>query len=413
VKRLRLLVCSMLVVVVLLLVGPHAWAWYQLRAGRSDLKRYRPEAALVHLRRCLRVWPNNSAAQLLASRAERQSGNLEEADRRLRSCQRLEGSPTEETVLEWALLRAASGDLRDYEQYLQGQAQVSLERARLVWEALAEGYVIVYRILDAIACLDHWLAVDPDNLKALELRGLAYHRGKSAQKGADDLRKVVERDPTRSPTRWRLVLCLLDAASYDEALTHLEKIEQERPGDPEVLVRLARCHNMLDRGKQAREILDGVLESHPDHALGLRTRAQFALTDREPARAESWLRRAAKLWPDDYQTHWLLVQALQQQNKTEQANAMLKKAEEIKDRVERLSDLRSRKMSDQPLEPSLHCEMGVLLIRGGYADLGERWLKSALSLNPEYRPAHAALAEYYQSKGDAQRAEEHRRRAER
>ncbi len=107
------------------------------------------------------------------------------------------------------------------------------------------------------------------------------------------------------------------------------------------------------------------------------------------------------------------MQALQQQNKTEQAKAELHKAEEIKDRIERLSDLRTRRMSEQPLEPALHCEMGVLLLRGGYKDVGERWLKSALGLNPDYKPAHAALAEYYQQQGDRERAAEHRRRAER
>jgi Tfp pilus assembly protein PilF len=170
---------------------------------------------------------------------------------------------------------------------------------------------------------------------------------------------------------------------------------------------------MLNRGKEARAILEGVLEAHPEHGLALRTRAQFAITDRDPARAEVWLQRAVKVWPDDYQTHWLLTQALQQQNKTEEAHAMLRKAEEIKDRIERLSDLRSRKMSEQPLEPALHCEMGLLLLRAGHKDVGERWLKSALSLNPDYRPAHAALAEFYQRQGDTERAAEHRRRAER
>jgi tetratricopeptide (TPR) repeat protein len=402
-----------LAVLVFILAGPHAWAWYQLQAGRSALVRYHPDDARIHLERCLRVWPNSARAHLLLSRAARQSGDLEEADRRLRQCQRLKGGSDEETVLEWALLHAAGGDLREVEEFLQRQAEEGLERARLVWEALSEGYITVYRILDALACLDHWLEVDPDDLRALELRGLAYQRGKSAHKGAEDFRRVIERDPSRSGTRWRLVLCLLDAGSYDEALTHLEQIDRERPGDPEVQVRLARCLNMLDRGKEARDMLDAVLEAHPEHPLALRTRGQFALTDREPARAEAWLQRAAKVWPDDYQTHWLLVQALQQQNKTEQAKLELAKAEEIKDRVERLSDLRSRKMSEQPLEPALHCEMGVLLLRSGYKDVGERWLKSALSLNPDYRPAHAALAELYQSQGDSERAAEHRRRAER
>jgi tetratricopeptide (TPR) repeat protein len=407
----RRYVVGVLAVVILVLAGPNVWAWYQLHAARTELAHYHPQIALRHLDRCLTVWRSSSTAQLLASRAARQNGQFEDADRHLRLCQRLRGATDEETVQEWALLHAAGGDLRDVEEFLQRRAEEDLESARLVWEALAEGYIILYRIRDAIACLDHWLQIDPGNLRALELRGRAYHRGKAAHKGSEDLRQALEQDPTREATRWELVLCLLDMGSYQEALTQLEQIEPTRPNDPDVQVRLARCHNMLDRGAQAREILDAVLEAHPENALALRTRGQFALTDRELTRAEHWLREAARVSPQDYETRWLLVQALRQQNKTEQAKVELRQAEEMKDRLERLGDLRSRKMSERPLDPALHCEMGVLLLRGGHKDVGEKWLHSALGLDPDYRPAHAALAEYYERQGDPQRAAEHRRRA--
>jgi tetratricopeptide (TPR) repeat protein len=392
--------------------GPHAWAWYHLRTARSALERYEPEVAQRRLARCLALWPNSVKAHLLASRAARQSGDFDEADRQLRTCQRLLDGTSDGVAFEWALLQAASGNLGEVEEFLQRQVEQAPERSPLIWEALAEGQIRLYRILDAVACLEHWLGLDPDNLRALELRGLAYQNGKQARKGADDFRQVVERAPTRDAPRWRLVLCLLDMGSYDEALPHLERIARQKPNDPDVQVRLARCYNVRDRGEQARQLLDAVLESHPEHGLALRTRGQFALADGRPEQAERWLRRAVKAWPNDYQTHWLLYRALEQQNKKE-AQAQQRIAEELKGRSERLGELASRKLSEQPLDPALHYEMGALLLRSGHTRVGEGWLLSALSLDPNYRPAHAALAEHYQRQGDAKRAAEHRRQARR
>ncbi len=400
----RRVLLSLLILVALALGAPQAWAWYQLRSARSALERYHPEQAQTHLARCLRVWPHSLQAHLLASRAARQSGDTEEAERQIRACQRLLESTNAEVALEWALLQASSGNVREVEDFLQRAATEGTEASRLVWEAMAEGYIRLYRILDALACLDHWLAVDPDNSRALELRGLAYFRGKAAHKGSADLRRVIDRDPTRDAARWRLVLCLLEMGAYDEALTHLEYVQRQRPDDPEVLVRLARCHNMLDRGEQARQILDGVLEAHPEHMLALRMRGQFALTDREPQRAERWLRRAAAVSPNDYQTHWLLVQALHQQKKTAEAQQELKLAESIKDRSERLGELRSRKMSEQPLDPALHCEMGILLD-------ARRQQGSRRALAAQRSPARCRLPASARGSGGALRARRRQRTA--
>src|SRR5205085_1525002 len=124
------------------------------------------------------------------------------------------------------------------------------------------------------------------------------------------------------------------------------------------------------------------------------------------------LRRAVNVSPNDYQAQWLLHQALLQQHKADEARAQLRVAEEVKERAERLGDLRSRKLSEQPLDPALHYEMATLLLRAGNRAVAEHWLRSALNLDPDYRPAHAALAEYYEQEGDSQRAAEHRRRAE-
>jgi predicted Zn-dependent protease len=240
---------------------------------------------------------------------------------------------------------------------------------------------------------------------------MTFVTGKGVVRGADDFRWVLDRDPDRDDTRWRLAQCLIDLGAYGEALPHLERLAARRPDDPDVLARLARCQNMLDRGAEARGLLDLVLARHPDNAAALRTRGQFALADRDPPEAERWLRRAVAAAPSDYQSHWLLFQALQQSGQADAARAQLQVAEGVKDRTERIGELQSRKLAERPLDPALHVEMGVLMIRTGYPAEGEAWLNSALGLDPNYGPAHAALADLSERAGDAARAAEHRRKA--
>lgn len=389
--------------------GFYAWGWWQLSAARRALQRYHPDAAQRHLTRYLAVWSGSVRAHLLASRAARQRGDFEAAAAHLHACQPPEGGTTDEIALEWALLQAASGNLGEVEEFLQRRAELEPPLAPLVWEAVSDGYIRVYRMLDALACLERWLALEPTNVRAMELRGQAYQNGKQARKAIAEFRRVLELDPSRDDARWRFVLCLLDLGSYDEALDNLQLLEKRRPNDPELQVRLARCHNLAGRGDTARSILDGVLRAHPHNALALRTRGQFALADRQPGEAETWLRQAVEQTPSDYQSHWLLLQALQQQNRKQEAADQLARTEHIKQQAERLGELTGRKLFERPLEAALHYETGVLLMRSGHKSTGEGWLKSALSLDPDYEPAHAALAEYYDSVGD-KRAEQHRRR---
>ncbi len=406
----RILPLLVAVALAVLLGRPHALAWYHLRQARYELARYHPGEAQSQLERCLRTWPDSAEVHLLASRAARQRDDFELADQHLHACQQQRGVTSKEVALEWAMLHAASGDLREFEEFLQRKAGEDPANAPLIWEAVASGYIRLNRLFDALACLELWLKFDPDNVRAQELRGIAYQTGHQTRKAAEDFRRVLELDSSRVDSRFRFVLCLLDTGGYAEALPLLERLDRERPDDPEVKVLLARSYFMLDKGETAKQLLDAVLEVHPNHARSLTTRAQFALADMQPDKAETWLRRATVLTPDDYQTQFFLFNALEQQHKPE-AKTQLRIANETMERAQRLGDLRTRKLSEQPLDPALHCEMGVLLLRRGHNKAGEGWLLSALKLKPDYQPAHAALAEYYERQGDRERAAEHRRQS--
>jgi tetratricopeptide (TPR) repeat protein len=406
----RVAVRLLIVALLIALAAPHAWAAWQYRKAEADLARFHPVEARRRLDTCLAVWPRIESVHLLASRASRGAGDFEDADARLRTAQKLHGGPSDELAFEWALLQATGGNVREVEPYLQHEADARPAESWLVWEALAEGYLRTYRILDAMSVLEHWLAGDKDNVRALELRGRTFITGKGVKRGSEDLRRVLELDPDRDDTRLRLTRALLDLGAYSEAVPHLERLRSRRPDDLEVPVRLARCLNMLNRREEARQTLEEVLAKDADNGLALRTLGQFAMSEGQPVAAEPYLRKAAAAMPNDYQANWLLYESLRQQGKPEAA-AQLKLAEQARDRSERLGELQSRRLAEQPLDPALHVELATLLLRSGQTELALSWLNSALALDSKFKPAHAALVELYTKRGQPDLAEEHRRLA--
>lgn len=398
----------------LFLAAPQLYAWHHFRAGRAALADDRPDVARRHFPKCGTVWPWGQRVDLhvLASRAARRDGDLPAALDELREGRRLAGTATPELIFEWALLQAADGNVAGVAVYLQRQADADPEIQRDVWEALAEGYLAVFRANDAYAIATQWTARFPEDPRGLEYRGRAaiQSRGRGLQLGVEDLRRVLERQPARTKTRTALAVSLLELGLFAEAIPEFERLAREQPDEPDHRVRLARCFKMSNRSDEATALLEGVLNSHPDHGLALRTSGQFALGDLRIAEAEAWLRRAAEVLPNDYQSQYLFYQALLQAGRSE-APGQLARAEQVKAQSLQLAELRSRRLAERPLDPALYTELGSLLLKTGKMDEGLRWLDVALSLDPAFRPAHASLADHFEAVGPPERAAVHRRLA--
>ena len=405
-----------LVVLGVLVVGglvgwPHAFAWYHFRAGRAAVENYHTAEAREHLDRCLKVWPTSVDAHFLAARAARRAGAFDEAREHLSECQRLTGDSTEDIALESALLDASMGNLAEVEKFLVDQVNASPRNARLIWEGLAEGYIRMYRVLDALASVNRWLQVDPDNIRALTLRGDTHWKVGAVLKTVPDYTRVIELDPEQNDVRWRLSLGLLETGLYTDALKHLEELARRKPNDIEVRVRLARCQYVMGQRAQARKLLASILADNPEHGTALRTRGQINRMDGQLEEAEEDLRKAIRIMPNDHPSHWELAQVLQRLKKDAEAKEMSARAEKIKANHEKLQELSTQKMSVRPNDPALHCEMGKLLLSMGHSGTARLWFQSALEIDENYGPAHAALADYYQGQGDKENAERHRRLA--
>lgn len=396
-----------------LLGGLQGWAFFHWQQAQQELRRYHGAAARQHLENCRRIWPYSRSGWVsrCASRAARLAGDYEAADQYLRQAEKLYGERSLELHQEWALLHASMGNITpQLEEYLLAQAERDAEQQPLIWEALAEGYLRAYRTREAFACLERWLKRDPNNVRAHRLRGDTWRRARHLRNAVPDYRQVVAQDPEDNEARYWLILGLLEAGQYAEAWPQVEQFLAQAPRKDLGQVLQARCLIGLGRYAAAQQLLEELLAQAPQHGLALRARGEVELRQGHWEQAEFWLQRAAQALPQDYLTQWWYYQALSQ-NSRPAAAAQKKVVEDLKNALERLEEITTRDMSARPHDPALFCELAALLLRLGQEDEAEIWWQRALWEAPNWRPAHQALADFYQRRGDLRRAAEHRQRA--
>jgi len=410
-RRPRFWISLLLAAVVFVIAAPYLAALYHWREGERALARHRPREAASHFQGYLRVWPRSAAAHLRAARAARLLDDYEAAEHHLFECQRLEGRPSDDSLLEWALLKAENGDLASVEEYLLAQARSDRAREDLALEAMAAGYMRMYRIYEAMRCLDQCLEHDPENLRALYLRGRAWERVHAYPRAIADYQDVVDRDAEYDDARLRLANCELENGQPAEALGHLEHLHRRQPDDPEILVRLAFAQNAMGQLAEATELIDDVLGRHPDLPTALSARGQLAYQAERPAEAERWLRRAIAANPFDRTAHYVLHQSLEQQGRRAEAESQKRELTRVEETFERMLAIMNHLMPKKPHDPALHYELATILMRMGKEELALAWFQSALREDPGYHPAHETLAQYYERAGNVEQAAFHRQRA--
>ena len=393
---------------------PHAWAWHHLGAGRDAVLHFHADDARAHLDACLATWPDCVEAHLLDARAARLAGDFKAAEDHLYAAQRLRNPPSEDVVREWAYFHVASGDLDgDAGDYVRNEIRTHPDpgESAPAREALVQGCLRTYRVIDALDCLQPWLDARPDDAEALALRGDIYWQIGALAKSVDDYQRVVQLDPGRRLARERLALGLISRGSFEEALKQLAAVREWKPDDPGVETAAARCYAWLNRPDDARRTLDAVLAKRPDYGPALLERGRELVQTVRPGEAEPWLRRAVEAMPHDYTANFTLADALEKAGQAGDAAVQRERADQMKDRDERFTELTTRQMALRPRDPALHCEVGSLYLERGNKAAGEAWLLSALRLDPHYRPAHEALAKFYEDEKDGEKAEYHREEA--
>jgi tetratricopeptide (TPR) repeat protein len=391
-------------------LGGVGYARHQWRAAQAALAAGRPAEARSRLAVCLWVWPWDLRTHLLAARAARLCGDRQSAEDHLNRCLRLHGGATEEVQLEFLLLRVQSGDLEEVAPTLIDCVEKGHPESPLILETLAQAYLHLLRYKAAYACLSRWIEIRPDEPKAYQWRGWALERLNQPKSAAENYARALELEPDLLVVRLRVAEMLLDDKRAPEAIPHLERLYRQAPDNPEVQARLGMCRFYENRPAEARRLMEAAAVHMPKDAALLIHLAKLDLQEGRAAEAEQRLRQVLAADRSDSEAWYTLSSVLQFQGRSSESAVAMKEYQRSKDEVDRANKL-LQEVADSPKATAAdYAEIGELLLRiGGRDRLGVYWLGQALERDPDCRPAHAALAAYYEKKGEAEKAAAHRR----
>ncbi|HEV3143053.1 MAG TPA: tetratricopeptide repeat protein [Gemmataceae bacterium] len=397
--------------VVAALGSVEAWAFWQERAARQAVAAEHFDEAQRHVNLALRVRSRSADLNLLAARIARKRGAYSEAEEYLSRCGQF-NDMSEALELEWLLLRCQRSEVDELAPVLLAAVARHHSESAAILEALSQTYVRQTRYLEALSCLDDWVELAPDCVRALDLRGWVNNQLDHRGQAITDYERALELQPERSAVRLRLAQVLADSSRHAEAIPHLERLRAEQPDNPAVLVLLARCwwqgQGYMD---EARSLLDSVLTAHPTLPDAQLQRGQLELFCGNYSEAEPWLRQALGQMPHDPEVRYALYLSLEGQgDKQREAEQELTQWQQDRKLRDRLTRLLRTELGAHPRNPDLAEETGELLLQLGEDQRGFFWLQRALALDPRHAASHRALIAYYERTNHPSLAEEHRRK---
>jgi tetratricopeptide (TPR) repeat protein len=392
--------------------GLYGYALHQWSVAGAVVKD-RPADAQRSLKLCLwLLWPRSTEVKLhlLAARAARLRGDFDGAEAHLQRCMKLQNGASDATQLEFLLMRVQAGQVDEVATALFNCVADKHPESPLILETIAQAYMHNHRYRPALACLNLWIKEQPESASAHHWRGWVLERLNNLAGAMKDYERALELDPGLIVLRLRVVEILLERGSVPEALPHLEHLQKQCPDRPEVLARLGQCRFAQGRHEEARRLLEAAVEQLPNDPVLLICLAKLDNLEGRPVRAERWLRRVLDADPTDTEARYQLVGSLRLQGREKEARAALVQHEKDKAQLKRANQLLKDEADYPTSGPVAPYEIGALFLRLGQRRLGLYWLHQALERDPSHQPTHRLLAEYYEKKGERDKAEAHRRR---
>ncbi len=389
-------------------VGLYSYALVQWHMAQEAVKAGRTDEAQRSLDLCLFVWPRSIPVHLLAARAARLRGDFEGTEAHLNRCLKLNHGASEAIQLEFLLLRVQGGEEDEVvSELLSLYVDQNSPESAVILETLSRAYMRNLRYGPAFSCLSRWHEKAPESAEPLRWRGWVLERMNDRGGAMEEYKQALELDPDLVPVRLRLAEMYLEGSDPLGALPHLERLKRQYPDRPDVLARLGQCRFLQGESAEARRLLESAVEQLPNDSAVLIHLAKLEIQEDHPAKAEEWLRRALQVDPTDTEAELHLVGVLQALDRSQEARAMLAQHEKDKATLRRISSALKQGLDGPSLDPGTLTEIGVLFLRSNER-LGLYWLHQALKRDPDYQPAHQTLADFYDRKGEPEKAASHR-----
>jgi tetratricopeptide (TPR) repeat protein len=401
---------AILAVLGLIVGGGYLYVMHHWHAAQAAVKEYRLEDAGKSLRVCLFVWPRSIPVHVLAARAARLDGKFDEADKHLKECLRLANGSTPEVQVEYLLMRVQRGEEDEVAGELIGYVQSdTYSDSALIMETLALAYMRNLRYGAAFTCLSRWMQIEPNAAEPCRRRGWVLEHLNDWGGAMKDYECALDLDPGLVDVRLRLAELQLIHANLEDAIPHLERLAREHPDRADVKARLGQLRFLQGRMEEARPLLEAAVKEMPDDAPVLIHLAKLEMDANHPEKAEPWLRHALEVDSTDTEVEFNLVACLQQAGRESEARVLQEKREKDAARQQKVNRLIQKEAENPRGDPEALYEIGALFLETGDARVGLYWLHRALQRSPEHQATHKLLAEFYEKKGEKEKAAEHRR----
>jgi Tfp pilus assembly protein PilF len=156
--------------------------------------------------------------------------------------------------------------------------------------------------------------------------GLAYLEENRLDEAETAFRRLTELAPDEPLGFANLGLVYLRQANYEDAESSMRRALELEPSDADIRLMLAKVLELTDRVADARDVLEGTLSDTPAHLKSLYALAQLSAGADDPEereRREEYLDRLVALAPANVTARLLLIEALLENDKPDDALAHL------------------------------------------------------------------------------------------
>lgn len=331
---------------------------------------------------------------------------------------------------EYILLEAQSGGIRNVADELNSMLQQGGEDGAEICEAYVNGAMMIGATEVAMTILPVWKQEYPDDPQPHYALARILEYQQKAEDAIHELQTAIAKQSRHWPSQYALGRILYGENRIEESLQHLTIATKMRANAAPLLQR-ARCLRSLGRLSEAHQILldlskldkpvvqkSFALVCEPERGLPI----EYELGTLEAAlgnhgAALGWLDKVLKADRNHIDARYARALSLRELGQTSEAELELAEVHRIRTMLQEIDRLVDE-INRTPDEPHLdaRCRIGELYIKYENARHGEFWLQQALNRDPTYRPAHAILADYYDSMKSRQPeysilAEDHRKAA--
>ena len=390
-------------------LGGYGWAIYTWRQAQVDFEAKRFDEAERRLGYCRRIWPDDPGLLLLSAKTSRRRGDFESAQEYLNRFFQTGPQSRDEAQIESLLLRIQMGD-DEAADPLFAIVEQGHPNSAAILDTISMSYMKRLRYQAANACLSKWIELCPDQPVAYERRGWVYENTASRALASLDYLKALDLDPTLVQVRLRLVELYLEEKKVPEVAPHLEYLALQAPERVEVKARLGMLRFLEGRSQEARQLLEGVeLRLAASDVAPVVYLARLDVQEGKGLEAERRLRRVIALDPTETEGRFILVSALRLQGREAEAAVVQEEQAKFNERNIRVTQL-LRDRADRPdATPEELFEIGALFQEMQMVSQSLYWFEKVLARDPRHQKAHRELMNYYERKGDAEQAANHRR----